>query len=304
MDIWRPGFVRASFAEIIEAGSLEKFEIGWLVQEEPRFTFLADPFGVVRGNRVYVFTERLEYRDRHGRLEVLTFDHSMRFLDREICVSEPWHLSFPVLFHDQGEDYLLPEAHRSGGLYLYRAAAFPTRWERIAKIELPHVPIDPSPVFHDGLWWLFHGRAGDPRNELHLAYSESLAGPWRMHPANPLVSGPQGSRPAGGAVIVHGQLVLPVQDCSRTYGGGVRPLWIERLDPRSFAGRHGTLIEPRTSMSPYVDGLHTLSACGPITLFDAKRIDRSIRGKWVGLRGKAARAASQFSLLRHGIPPR
>jgi hypothetical protein len=302
MDIWRPGFVRATLAEILEAGSLEGFDAEWLLPQEPRFTFLADPFGVTRGDLIHVFVEKLDYRDRKGKIEVLTFDREMQLANRQICLSEPWHLSFPVAFQSDGEDYLLPEAHRSGGLYLYRAADFPSRWERLAKIELPHVPVDATPLFHDDLWWLFHGRAGDIRGELHLAYSERISGHWRPHPSSPLVLGPRGSRPAGLAMKANGKLVLPVQDGSKTYGGAVRALWIDELDTLRAECRHGPVIGPTASMAPFCNGLHTLSACGEITLFDAKRIDHSLLGQMISLRGKAVRAVRQSPLLLGEIP--
>lgn len=304
MDIWRPGFVRASLAEVLDAGALDAFQPAWLTQEEPPYTFLADPFGIVGENYTYVFAERLDYRDRRGTIEVLKFDSLMRLMDRRTCISEPWHLSYPVPVHCNGEDYLLPEAHRSGGLHLYRAIEFPDRWERMARLDLPLSAIDATPMFYDGLWWLFHGRPHAPGGELHVAYAETLLGSWRMHPQSPVLIDPRGSRPAGQVATVRGKLVLPVQDCSRTYGGAVRPLWIERLDPDSFEGRLGETIQPPACLSPFIDGLHTLTACGDITLFDVKRIDRSLAGKLAGFRGKAVRAVQQSALLRAGTPRR
>lgn len=301
MDIWRPGFVRATLGEILEAGSLESFETDWLIPEEPQYSFLADPFGVVRDDRVHVFVEKLDYRDRKGRIEVLTFDRAMQFIGREICLSEPWHLSFPAPFRSGGEDFLLPEAHRSGSLYLYRAVDFPRRWERVAKIALPRVPVDAAPVFHDGMWWLFYSPTGGARSELHLAFAESLTGSWRTHPSSPLMAGSSGSRPAGQAGLVNGSLVLPVQDCSRTYGGAVRPLWIDELNAERARCHLGPAIGPTASMAQFRDGLHTLSACGEITLFDAKRIDRSLLGRMISLRGKVVRAVRQSPLRRGEI---
>jgi hypothetical protein len=68
--------------------------------------------------------------------------------------------------------------------------------------------------------------------------------------------------------------MLPVQDCSATYGGGVRPLWIDRLDEGHFEAAAGEpLVLPHSCA-----GMHSLAACGDITLFDVKRIDTSLRG--------------------------
>lgn len=293
MDLWRSGFVRAPLAEVLAAGGLEPFALNWLPGSDRSFTFLADPFGVERDGLTHVFVEAYDYRDRRGRIEALTYDAAMNLIGRATCLAEPWHLSYPVPIAADGVDYLLPEAHRSGGLTLYRATEFPRLWEATARIELPQAAVDATPIFHDGLWWLFYSAAGQTTGALHLAYAERLTGPWRPHPASPVRAGLAGSRPGGQAVPIGDRIFLPVQDCSRTYGGAIRPLWIDRLTPKLFDADLGDPIEPPTSSAPFTDGLHTLSECGAVTLFDVKRIDRSLVGQAVGLSGKVRRAAGR-----------
>ena len=303
MDIWRTGFVRATLAQVLAEGSLEPFKVQWLPDTESRFAFLADPFGVVRGGMTYIFVEVLDYGQRRGRIEVLTYDSEMVLRDRSTCLAEPWHLSYPVPIKWRGEDFLLPEAHRSGGLTLYRATRFPDQWERAARIELPQVPVDATPFWHDGLWWLFYSVAGDETGQLQVAFGEELTGPFQAHPANPVRTGLAGSRPAGRPVQIGAEIILPVQDCSRTYGGAVRPLHIHRLTPDGFEAELGTAIEAPPGFAPYNDGIHTLSECGPITLFDVKRIDRSLAGQVVGLIGKVRRRAGRSRMRFPGADP-
>lgn len=304
MDIWRSGWVRAPIADVLEANSLDPFAVQWLKGPHGRYSFLADPFAVTRGDHTHVFVEAFDYRDRRGRIEVLTYDARLTLVTRATCLAEPWHLSYPVPIVSRGEDYLLPEAHRSGGLTLYRAVEFPRRWERAASIELPRLAVDATPLFHDGLWWLFYAAAGRATDALHLAYAEDLAGPWRPHPASPIQSGLAGSRPGGQAVHLGERILLPVQDCSRTYGGAIRPLWIDRLTPDECAASLGDPLVAPAAFAPYVDGLHTLSACGDLTLFDVKWIDRSLAGQATGLVGKIRRAAGVSLPPPPGTGPR
>ena len=291
MDIWRSGILRAPLAEVLTAGRLDGFPVQWLPQDGRRFTAQADPFGIVRDGLTYIFVEALDYRNRRGRIDVLTFDSALEFKGRSTCLAEPWHLSYPVPIECDGETYLLPEAHRSGGLSLYRAVEFPERWERIALLDLPHVAVDATPLFHDGLWWLFYSPARTTPDELHVAFADRLTGPWRAHPGNPVRSGALGSRPGGTAIVVGDRILLPVQDGSRTYGGAIRTLAIDRLSTERFDSELLAKIEAPTSFTPFDQGLHTLSQCGPLTLFDVKRIDHSLAGRVVGLVGKARRAA-------------
>lgn len=284
-DIWRIGIVRAPLAEIALHG-LGDLPVAWIATPPKPFTFLADPFGLWRDGLFHLFAEAFDYRDRHGRIDVLRFDRTLAFIDRQPCLTEPWHLSYPFVFEAEDEIWMLPEAHRSGGLHLYRAVDFPLRWERHATIALDGVAVDATPVFHDGLWWLFYTVATSKRSKigaLHVAFAERLAGPWRCHPHNPVRVDLASSRPGGTPIAIDGTLVAPMQDCTRTYGGGIRMLWIERLTPDAFRAEPGRTIVPRADFAPWSDGLHSLSACRDITLIDAKRIDRSWRGLAIDL---------------------
>lgn len=270
-DIWRIGAIRAPLETVLRDGIGDR-EIVWLHQT-PALTFLADPFGVWRDDKLHVFAEAYDYRVRHGTIEVLIFDRALHLLERRRVLRESWHLSYPFVFEAQGHTYMLPEAFRSGGVTLYRAARFPFAWEPLTKIRLDHAPIDATPVFHEGLWWLFYTPATTREakvSALHAAYAERLEGPWTPHPGNPVRWDASSCRPGGTPVLVDGALVLPMQDCRHTYGGAIRPLIIETLTPTAFAARAGERIAAEGE-----DGLHTLSAAGNMTLIDVKRFHLS-----------------------------
>jgi hypothetical protein len=272
-DLWRVGIAKASMADLLAPDGLAQAQVHWLA-EEGSLRFLADPFGVWRDGRLYLFGETYDYRDRLGAIDVLTFDADLKLLDRRPALREPWHLSYPFIVEEDGRTYMLPEAHKSGRLTLYRAERFPDRWAPAATIELDQVAIDATPLWHGGRWWLFYTPATTREakvSNLHVAYADRLAGPWTPHPLNPVRIDKASSRPGGTPLLVDGAIILPVQDCSATYGGAIRPLRITTLTPDSFeAHARGALTAP-PSFAPYVEGLHTLSAAGALTLLDAKR---------------------------------
>ena len=282
-DIWRVGIATRPIAEIAAAGAIG--EVRWL-PEEPSFRFLADPFGLWRDGRFHLFAEAYDYRSRHGVIDCLTLDDEFRVTERRMVLREPWHLSYPYLFEADGETWMLPEAARSGALTLYRAVAFPDRWEAAARIALNVAPIDATPVRHDGLWWLFYSGGGDRAarmGALHAAWTEKLEGPWHPLAANPIRRDMAGARPGGTPFVADGQLCLPVQDCSRTYGGAIRILRFTRLSREGVETELGPQIPPPAGTA-YREGLHTLAACGPVTLIDAKKVDRTGRGWLIDLR--------------------
>ena len=271
-DIWRPLIVEAPIETVLRAGTIEGFDHRWL-PEEGFLRFLADPFGIERDGSRFIFVERYDYRTRHGVIDCLVYEGA-QLIERREVLTEPWHLSYPFVFEADGDIWMLPEAHRSGGLTLYRAMEFPWRWERHHALLLDHVAVDATPVFHDGLWWLFYAAADDAGTKtgaLFAAWAERLAGPWTAHATNPVRLGADSTRPGGTPVVVDSALILPVQDCRQTYGGAIRPLSIHRLDPERFEAEVGAAITAPAAFAPFDAGLHTLSALGDCTLIDVKR---------------------------------
>lgn len=285
-DIWRIGLVDTPIEALVAQGHVPGDKVRWL-PEEPPFAFLADPFGLWRDGRLHVFAEAYDYRTRHGVIDLLEIGPDLTPTDRRTVLREPWHLSYPLVFEAEGETWMAPEAHRSGALTLYRAARFPDAWEPAIRLELDAPAIDATVFRHADLWWIAYSPSGPQsykQGRLHFAYAERLQGPWRTHPQNPVRVDRASSRPAGAPFVLSGgQLVLPVQDCTRTYGGGVRLLRIHELTPNRFEAEAEGFIAPPPAAGAYRDGLHTLSACGPVTLIDVKRIDRSPGGLMVDL---------------------
>ena len=286
-DIWRPAIARAPIQDILVHG-LEDVDLRWL-PPMGRFQFLADPFGLWRDGQLYVFVETYDYRVRIGAIESLTFDQDLRPVDRKTVLAEPWHLSYPIVFEAEGETWMLPEAHRSGELILYRATEFPMTWERTHRIALDHAAVDATPFHHDGRWWLFYASADRKRDKtsaLHVAFADRLGGPWTPHPLNPVRRDRAGARPGGTAIVLENSIVLPVQDCARTYGGSIRPLRIGTLTEDRFESELGDELRPPASATPFVEGLHTLSAAGSVTLIDMKRTELSLLGLSIEARRK------------------
>ena len=288
MDLWRCAIVTRAADEVVRDG-IDPKDVVWL-PDMPSCAFRADPFGLWRDNRLHVFAEAFDYRTRTGRIDALTFDRDLVLLDCRVVLQKPWHLSYPVVFEAEGESWMLPEAFKSGTSTLYRARRFPDLWEPECEIPLDGPAIDATPVLHDGRWWLFYTPSRDRaarRSHLHVAWSDALTGPWRLHPGNPVRIDPGSARPGGTFRMRDGQLVLPVQDCRATYGGALRELSIQRLDETGFSCSVGPGLSAPGWMTPFVDGLHTLSEAGPVTLIDVNRMDVSLRAKTARLGGIA-----------------
>ena len=277
-DIWRVGVVQAGFSAICRTGSLDPFAIRWL-PNSGRYRFLADPFGIWRDDKLHIFVEHYDYRTRKGEIHLLILNQTLDVIQQGRVLSEPWHLSYPFVFEADGETWMLPEAYRSGKLTLYRARHFPWDWEVVPEFRFPHAAIDASPFFAAGAWWMFYAPS-TPRSDrmaaLWLARADTLIGRWEDVSTQPLRRGAGSSRMGGTPRIVDGRLILPMQDCTGTYGGAIRLLATEISPDPSMIFHEGFRITAPQGAHPFTAGLHTLSAAGDVTLIDAKRILRNV----------------------------
>ncbi len=183
------------------------------------------------------------------------------------------HVSYPFLFTDEGRVYCIPEMFQSGGLQLFEALEYPTRWRFVGTL-LDGVPaVDPVLFRHDGRFWILcthRESAHSARTALHAWWATALAGPWTPHARNPVKYDVRSARSGGTPFTHRGQLYRPGQDCSETYGGAVRLNRITRLTPEEYVEEVAAVVQPDPE-GRYPAGLHTLSAFGDCTLIDGKR---------------------------------
>ncbi len=288
-ELWQVGIVHRPLADVLDRG-LVGAAITWLPEPGP-FRFNADPFGLWHDDRFTALVEGYDYRNKRGEIHYYTYGPDWRPLAWGVALRLPFHLSYPQLIRHGGEIYMLPEAHRSGRLTLYRADAFPATWTPVADLlDMP--AIDASVFRHDGRWWMAYSLPGPDNRamrELHMAYADDPLGAWRPHPGNPLRTGLDASRPGGQPVIVDGVPHLPMQDCRGGYGVGLNLLRLDALTPEGFEARVVKAFAPGGLHPRFADGLHTLSGDGDVTLIDVKRLDDT-PGRWrVDLRRRLGR---------------
>ncbi len=225
-----------------------------LVLHDTRFT-LADPWPLGDGT---VLAEYCETMSATGRL--VHWDGEQC----QPCLSAPHHLSYPGVYHIDGQWWLLPEGADSARLQMYRAPSPQGPWTPALVLSLSGDSatrwLDPTLVHKDGRWWLFVNasvQAGMGDHErLHLFSASRIDSEhWQPHPANPIVADARCARSAGRPFLAHGQWHRPAQDCSRSYGSAVR---IRRMhwDSQHYSETAVRTLKPR-HFHPDADGLHT-----------------------------------------------
>ena len=297
-DFWQVGIVPVRI-EDLDARSLAaaRERITWLPDAGP-WRYLADPFGLVRGDALHVFVEAYDYRVKRANIERHEFGLAdLRWRGQATVLDRPFHLSYPQVFEHGGETWMVPESHQAGEIALYRASDDSlNHWERECTMLGGLPGADATLVEHGGRWWMFYTLVGPnarDQRELHVAHAPALTGPWTPLAANPVRVNRDGARPAGRAFVGRdGVLTLPVQDSTTGYGGATRLLRFPVLTPERVVIEAGAeRLTGDLASDTYTEGLHTLSACGDLTLIDVKRIDRSRVRQWLDFKRRLRRLA-------------
>jgi hypothetical protein len=231
--------------------------------------YFADPFVFAHQGKTFLLCEEFPYATGKGVLTAFELFEGGSAGPAQPVMEQPWHLSYPQVFARDGEIWMMPESCAANRVELYRAERFPDRWIREA-ILIDDTPVsDATLIEHSGVFWIFATVARDGLSSwdaLHLYYADQLTGPWRAHPANPVLIDAGSARPAGAMFMRNGALWRPAQDCSRGYGGGLALCLVERLDAQEFHQTVRARIGPPPGMRAH--GAHTLNYGAGIEAID------------------------------------
>jgi hypothetical protein len=232
-------------------------------------SYWADPCAVETAGRKLVFVEEM-WPDHKGIIACVELrDGGARRLG--VALEESQHLSYPQVFEWNDDWYMTVESSQSRRVSLYRAAKFPMEWERVCDLLTGRVCADPTLYFHEGRWYLF-GTVSENGNgtwdELFLFVSDELTGPFRPHPANPIVSDVRRARPAGRLFVRNGKLIRPAQDCAANYGSALVFNEVLALSPTHYEERALSRLAP--DWAPRLVACHTYSASDTIEVLDAR----------------------------------
>jgi hypothetical protein len=238
----------------------------------PPGRFYADPFLARTTDGAFLFVEDFDLR--LGRAAISVVDLSTGEARRALTAEH--HLSYPIVFEEDGTWYMLPEQAESGRVELLRCERFPDRWVTDTVLLDGVRAYDPT-LFWDGeRWWLFCAMgigSASIDDELHVWYAETLRGPFTPHPANPVVSNAVGARPAGRIVRDNGRLLRPAQDGSGEYGRAIVVNEILALTPTEYRERP---VSTLTAHDLGAAGIHTMDVAGDLAVIDTKH--RVVRG--------------------------
>ena len=237
----------------------------------PKDRFYADPFPISDNGINYVFFEELMYNTQKGHISVGEWKDGNLVNIRPV-LKETYHLSYPFVFEDAGDWYMLPESRANRSIDLYKAVDFPNSWEKQFTLMDDIAAVDATLMKKDGLWWMFvniaENKGSSAFDELFLFSSPTLANPtWRSHPCNPIVSDVRKARMAGKLFLKDGEWIRPAQDCSVRYGYAIHFNKITKWSLEEYEEEKIGEILP--DWDKHLLGTHTFNMNEHIAVLDA-----------------------------------
>lgn len=248
----------------------------------------ADPFLFTRDGATLVFFEDYDFSQDYGVIRCAEVREDCTLGPPMLCLDPGYHLSFPFVFEDGGEIFMIPESLADGTVTLYRARRYPADW--VAEKVLFRGNAADTVLWTDEGRYFFlttlHDRDDRGMTEM-LFEADSLTAPWRLHPASPISCDVRSARNAGAMFRRDGRLFRATQDCSAAYGYALGLQEVVTMDATRYEERPWCSVTPDALPFPCL-GVHTYNASGDLEAIDCHRPGPRSRGKAVAhlLRGR------------------
>lgn len=239
-----------------------------------RNSYFADPFLWEHEGLLFCFFEEYDYRRGRGHIRVGRFKDG-ELIETQVALRTDYHLSFPFLFEDSGNLYMMPETSEARRVEVWKCCEFPNRWERHATALEGTAASDSTLNFIDGTWWLFTNISNDPfldmNTELHIFKADGPAlARLEPHSVNPVILNSRQARNAGRILEINGKLYRPSQDNSHGfYGRGLSLMEIRHLSLDDYEETPVQSIAP--DFEPGIIGCHHLDIRSGQVVMDVRR---------------------------------
>jgi hypothetical protein len=211
----------------------------------PGYRFLADPFFHPENG---LLVEALNSHSSRG--EILHIDSG----EASKLSNRGGHYSYPAVIRDNGRNYVVPEISDWSA-----AKAFALEDEQLGEaidLKIPGRPrlLDPTPLEHEGLIYLFGNVTSEGASVLRLWFADSVHAEFREHPCSPIRISPNGGRMGGSLRRRGSRLFRFGQDDRRSYGDGLTVFEVVELNARLYRE-----VAVRSFRFAHCCGPHTLN---------------------------------------------
>jgi len=237
-----------------------------------RKEFWADPFILKYEGDNYVFFERYLYKTKEGIISCGKIEND-RLVDIRDILELEYHLSFPFIFEENGEIFLMPETNRNKRIEIYKCTGFPDKWELYSTALEGEKLIDPV-LYKDNQnqIWLFVNIGNSvisSDTDLHIFKVNSLKmNELIPHKQNPVIIDCRRARNAGALFRYKGDLYRPSQcNIDGIYGRGLNINKVKKLSIDEYIEEPVLTIMP--DFQKHLSGIHHMHQANDCFVFDA-----------------------------------
>lgn len=222
---------------------------GFKGKETWRDMFCADPFLFRHDGANWLFYETVLKGSRKGVIGCLK-EVDGEWVQQGKVLEQPWHMSYPQVFEEEGHIYMIPEESDlgNGSVNLYEATDFPRGWKKTRTlINRPFA--DATILKYDGHWYMACYMI-PPNESAELWHAPTLFGPWEQHPMWNAINQSRRLRRCGGSFIFRdGRLCRVAQDCNGFYGKRLFLVPVLEISPTVYREGRARLLWDK-SMPP------------------------------------------------------
>lgn len=210
------------------------------IQKMPNGEFWADPFIVEKGGNQYLFFERFPFDKKKGIISVGDVKNGYVHNVRDI-IEQPYHLSYPNVFEEDGIYYMIPECSANNRVEIYKSVEFPDKWELFSSGFEGESLVDTC-YYKDenGQRWLMASCSWnniETHNEVFNIYQIDSLRLKKItpHKLNPIFIDSRKGRNGGHIFMEKGKPIRSAQDNRRgKYGHGVSLQQIDTLNINEY----------------------------------------------------------------------
>jgi beta-xylosidase len=231
----------------------------------------ADPCGFIDTNgELNILAEEFTTGKFNGKICRITYDTTKGYSQPRTVLNSESHLSYPIVFNENGKMYVFTENAQDGGLISYEYNADAVKFYN--KKQISDLPLlDGTILKENGMYWLFATLLGqNSLSQLHIYYADNLFGPYKEHQKNPVRDNLNGSRPAGSFIRVDDKIYRPSQNSPNYYGESITIQQIKKLTETEFEEEEYMTITPDKA-SEYNFGIHTINMAGKYVVVDGQK---------------------------------
>lgn len=238
----------------------------------PKDRIWADPFVYKKDDNYYIFIEEMLLKDNKGFISVMQVDNNGIYSEPTKIIENDYHMSYPFLFEEGDDLYMIPETGSNKTIDLYKCTKFPYKWIFQKTLLKGIKAVDTTILKYKGKFWIFTNikeiEGSSAHEELFLYFTDDLInGIWKDHPMNPIVSDVSCARSAGNIFIKDSKIYRPAQNCIKRYGYGLKFQEILILNEFNYKEKTNRAINPNWSKD--VRGIHTFNKSGNFSIIDA-----------------------------------